>query len=253
MLDGMKIATQGMQAMMYQQDIISNNLANVNTSGFQGSAGVTRSFGAELMSQMGNEGYEAVGGVQDGVPTVAIKTATKFAPGGMQATGNHTDLALGNKGFFTIQGADGKTKFTRNGNFAVNDQGLLVTSDGSSVLGFNGPIRIPKGKQFKVDDRGNVAVDGENIARLRVTEFNDINDLYKTGSNAFMPKNPTNVGQICANPQVRQGFLETSNVSVVKEMIKMMDVERAYESNEKVIQAEDQMLQKSIQEVGRAG
>ena len=253
MLDGMKIASQGMMAMMYQQDVLTNNLANVNTAGFQSSTAITKSFESELAGQMQGQGVEAVGGPNDGVPVLGIKTASKFQPGAAQATGNHTDFALGGNGFFTVKGPDGETRYTRNGNFTVNERGFLVTNDGSSVMGFSGPIQIPPGKQFKVDDLGNVSVDGQNIARLRVTEFNDINELYKVGNNAYKPKSPTNVGQITGNPQIKQGFLETSNVSVVKEMIKMMDIERAYESNEKVIQAEDQMLQKSIQEVGRVG
>jgi len=255
MLDGMKTATQGMMAMMYQQDILSNNLANVNTSGFQGSTAITKSFDSELTGQMKSQGYEAIGGSNTGgVPSLGIKTATKFQIGAMQLTGNYTDMALGSKGFFAVQGADGKSKYTRSGNFSLNDQGFLVTSDGSRVMGFNGPISIPPGKQFNVDDRGVITVEGKDIGqRLRVTEFNDINDLYKVGGTAYMTKDPTNIGQISGNPQIKQSFLETSNVSVVKEMVKMMDVERSYESNEKVIQAEDQMLQKSIQEVGRVG
>jgi len=255
MLDGMKIASQGMLALMTQQNVTSNNLANVNTVGFQSTTAVTHSFDAALQGQMKSQGYEAVGGDSQGVPVVGIKTMTKFDHGAMKSTGNFTDLALsGDKcNFFTMQGPKGETMYTRNGNFSISPQGYLVNSEGSKVLGFNGPIQIPAGKQFAVDDKGIVSVDGKELSRLRVTEFKDMNEVYNIGGNCFKTKSPTNIGQISSDPKVQQNFLETSNVSVIKEMIKMMDIEKAYESNQKVLQAEDQMLQKSVTEVGRVG
>jgi len=249
----MKMASQGMLAMMANQDVVANNLANVNTAGFQSSTAMTQTFDSALQGQMEAQGYQAVGGVNDGVPIVAVKTASKLEHGAMKATGNNMDLALGSNGFFTIQGKDGKSMYTRNGDFSVDDTGYLITNDGNRVMGFNGPVRIPPGKQFTVDDRGVVSVEGQEMGRLRVTEFSDLNQLYNVGSNAFKPKDPNNIGQISGNPQIKQGFLEASNVSVVREMIKMMDIQRAYESNEKVMQSEDQMLQKAINEVGRVG
>lgn len=252
MLDGMKMASQGMLAMMAKQDVISNNLANINTVGYQSSSAITRSFEGEMQAKM--EGYESVGGFTDGVPVIGVKTSSKFIQGSMKATGNSGDLALaGESCFFTVKAKNGDTMYTRDGNFSVDAQGNLITSNGAQVMGFNGPIRIPQGKQFEVNDRGIITVEGQEIGRLRVTEFSDLNELYKVGNAAYKSKDSTNVGTLSGNPQIKQGFLETSNVNLVGEMINMMDIEKAYESNQKVLQAEDQMLQKAISEVGRVG
>lgn len=253
MLDGMKMASQGMLAMQAHQDILANNLANVNTAGYQASTAVTKTFDAALQEQMEGQGYQSVGGAGDGVPVIGVKTASKYQHGAMKATGNNMDMAIGGNGFFTLQGKDGKPIYSRNGNFSVDQQGFMVDGSGNKVLSFNGPIRIPQGKQVTVDDRGIISVEGQEMGRLRVTEFKDINDLYNVGGNAFKPKDSQNIGQLSGNPQIKQGFLEASNVNVVREMVKMMDIQRAYETNEKVMQSEDQMLQKSINEVGRVG
>ncbi len=253
MLDGMKMASQGMLAMTAKQDIIANNLANINTAGFQASTALTKSFDEQLMSQMQAEGFEAVGGINDGVPVIGVKTASKFQHGSLKPTGKDTDISVGGNGLFTIQNSKGETLYTRNGSFAVDQSGYLVTNQGDKVMGFNGPVRIPPGKSFVVDERGIVTVEGQEMARLRVTEFNDINELYTVGNSYYRPKNPTNVGQISTNPNIKQGFIETSNVNIIGEMVKMMEVEKAYEANQKVLHSEDDILKKAITEVGRVG
>ena len=253
MLDGMKMASQGMLAMTAKQDVIANNLANVNTAGFQSSTAMTKSFDAQLMSQMESQGYESVGGINDGVPVIGVKTASKFEHGAMKATGNNSDLAIGGNGFFTIQGKNGDTYYSRNGNFSVDQQGFLVTGQGDKVMGFNGPIRIPPDKEFAIDERGVVAVDGKQMGRIRVTEFQDINDLYTVGNSAYKPKNANTVGQVSSNPDIKQGFLEASSVNIIREMVGMMEVQKAYEANQKVMHSEDDMLKKAINEVGRVG
>lgn len=169
----------------------------------------------------------------------------------MKATGNNGDFAIAGNGFFTVQGTNGENTFTRNGNFSVDPQGYLITNNCGRVMGFDGPIKIPPGKQYDVNDRGIVTVEGQQVGRLRITEFGDLNELYKVGTSSYKPKDSTNVGQISSSPQIKQGFLEGSNVNIIGEMVQMMDIQRAYESNEKVLQAEDQMLQKAINEVGK--
>jgi len=250
MLDGMKLASQGMLAMMAKQDVISNNLANASTAGFSADTLMTTSFSDALTEKMADKGFTPVGGVSDGVPKIGVKVATAYQQGAMRATGINTDLAIGGKGFFTIQTPQG-IRYTKNGAFKINEEGYLVTANNEKVLGFNGPIKV-EGDNFQVDDNGVISIDGKKIDRLRITEFDNMDELVKAGGTNYMPKSPSNIGRVSSDPMIKQGFLEMSNVSTIKEMVAMMDVMRAYELNSKALQTEDQMLAKSVNEVGKA-
>lgn len=208
-----------------QYEIISNHLANADTTGFKGDI--------LTFDQM-----------MDAHITVDL------TQGAIKNTGNKLDLALDGKGFFKIQTPQG-IRYTRNGNFMLNAAGNLVTQTGDIVLGDGGPINID-GNQVVVHKNGDVAVDGELAGNLDIVFFNnpallekDANSNFKyTGGeqNEIEPENLT----------VHQGSLEMANVQTVKEMTKMIESHRTYETLQKLMHTFDEIDSKTINDVGRA-
>ncbi|MCL5774046.1 MAG: flagellar hook-basal body protein [Firmicutes bacterium] len=254
MLEGMKMATQGMLAMMAKQDVVANNLANVGTTGYRKDTLLVSSFNDVLNKEMGftgtdtQGGYMPVGGGIESSGGLFTQTATHYAQGSLKATDNNFDLALDDngKGFFTIQSPDG-IKFTRNGAFRLSTTGYLITADGSFVLGQKGPIKV-KGTDFKVNNDGEVIVGDKGIDKLLITSFADTRVLQKVGAANFVASSG---GAVSGDCKIQQGYLEMANVNAVKEMVDMMTIMRAYEANQKILQTQDQMLGKSTNEVGR--
>lgn len=247
MLDGMKLAAEGMLSMAAKQDITAMNLANVSTPGFRRDTLLVSSFTDILDQELAYEGF-----MQSGVSTgyasgLENTSATYFTQGNLKQTDRAYDLALedGGKGFFTLQTQDG-IQFTRNGNFRYKD-GFLVAADGSKLLGKKGPVQI-KGSDFKVDVAGNIIVEGKIIDQILITTFDNVNSLKKVGYGNFVA---TTGAKASGDYRIRQGYLEMSNVNVVKEMVDMMATMRAFEAGQKVLQAEDQALGKSTSEIGR--
>lgn len=259
MLDGMKMATQGLMAMQEKQAVIANNLANVGTAGFRKEVMDVSSFSAILNRQVNRVGsftgpgqaggdLMQVGGGMDIRGMLMTSTRTSYAQGALKMTGNQFDLALDDngKGFFAIQGTDG-IRFTRNGSFRLSTDGYLVTQDGSRVLGHKGPIKL-QGKNFKVSDTGVISVDGKEMDKILVIEFPKKDTLRKHGENKFKAEDGFKVS---SDFQVKQGYLEMANVNAVKEMVDMMQTMKAFQANQKVLQAQDQALKKSVNEVGK--
>lgn len=255
MLDGMKVAMEGMTTMSVKQDIITNNLANAGTTGFRREGLVISSFTEILDRQVGMEGMTQAGGEMSTAPgmshqgTLVHKSATHMAQGSLKETGNPFDLALsdGGKGFFTIQTPRG-IEFTRNGSFKLSTSGFLVAADGSFLMGHKGPIKV-EGTDFKVDNNGFVEVDGQKVDRLLISVFDETRDMQRTGDTAFVAQNP-NV-RATTDFQVKQGFVEQSNVNALTEMVNLMQVMRNYEANQKALQAHDARLQKAVNEIGK--
>jgi len=252
MLEGMKMANQGMLAMMAKQEVIANNLANVGTAGFQKDTMLVSSFSDVLNKEMAlqgleEKGYYQAGGGMEAHGALFFRSATMYSQGSLKETGNAFDIALDDngKGFFTIQTKEG-IKFTRNGAFRLSTSGHLVTQDGSFLLGHKGPIQV-KGDNFSINNEGIVSVDGKEIDRLLITTFDDKSVLTKVGDNNFIAASG---GRVSSDYRIKQGFLEMSNVNAVKEMVDMLSIMRAYEANQKILQAEDQILGKA-NEIGK--
>lgn len=254
MLEGMRMATQGMLAMMAKQDVVANNLANVGTTGYRKDTLLVSSFSDVLNREMGftgtdtQGGYMPVGGGIESTGMLFTQTATHYAQGSLKATDNNFDLALDDngKGFFTIQSPEG-IKFTRNGAFRLSTTGYLITADGSFVLGQKGPIKV-KGSNFEVTNEGVVKIEGKEVDRLLITSFTDTRVLQKVGDANFVASSG---GAVSGDYRIKQGYLEMANVNAVKEMVDMMTIMRAYEANQKILQTQDQMLAKSTNEVGK--
>jgi flagellar basal-body rod protein FlgG len=235
-----------MVAESIRTDATANNLANVNTAGFKKDVAVNREFEALLLHRI-NDGNDtpAIGPLGRG--TEIDEIATIQTQGVMHATNNDFDLAIEGKGFFAVETPNG-VRYTRNGTFSKNIVGDLVTSEGYQVLGQNGPIRIT-GNKMTVGDDGRILMDGIETGQLQVVEFADEKQLTKEGASLYIAadgaQNQQATGRVC------QGFTEGSNVNVVAEMVNLINGYRAYETNSKAVQSQDQMLEKAVTEVGR--
>jgi len=197
---------------------------------------------------------------------------TAFTQGSLKQTENPFDLALEGEGFLTVLLPDGE-RYTRNGSFLLNDQGFLVTKRGEFVMGENGPIKIKKNNfvidqdgvvyqnsTFAGDERRLVSLEEnewenlERVDRLKIVDFNRPRYLKKMGDSFWRDTEDSGPAQIAAGegrPKVRQGFLESSNVNVVTEMVQMIEVQRTYEANQKMIQTQDSLLGRLINEALR--
>ena len=246
MIRGIYTGASGMLAESMRTDVISNNLANVNTAGFKKDVAVTKDFANMLLTRV-NDGAEApvIGSI--GVGVMVDEVATIQSSGMMKTTGNDFDMAIEGKGFFTVETPQG-IRYTRNGTFAKNIQGELITQDGYRVLGQNGSIRI-QGSKMIVSDDGSVSVDNQRVGKLQLVEFGNEKQLVKEGSSLFaLPPGQTGTP---ATGGVRQGVLEMSNVNVIGEMVNLISNYRTYEVNGKVVQSHDQLLDKAVNEVGK--
>ena len=254
MIRGWYIGSSGMNAQQARLDAIANNLANADTTGFKRDIAVSKSFPELLMRRMNDDGvYETPFGSADVAPIVGkiglgVETNelyTDFEQGSFKQTSIHTDVALSGEGFFAVQTPQGE-RYTRNGNFLVGKEGILETKEGYPVLGENGYIHVADDR-FVVNQDGMVYSenDMELIDRLKVVRFDNERYLEKMGSSLYKDTNVTGPAYIAEGnerPQFLQGYIETSNVNVVNEMVSMIEVNRAYEANQKTIQSQDTMM-----------
>lgn len=277
---GLYIGAMGMLVQEAKHDTIANNLANVTTTGFKKKVAVFRSFPQILIHRLYDAGKEipqdfitdrtkepprfylesrpGIGPV--GTAIIVDEAATIFDEGPIRHTGNPFDLAIHKDGFFAIQTEEGEL-YTRNGSFTLNKDNQLVTLDGNIVLGKRGPIKIT-GFEFVVTEDGRVLENTKDdpagwkapqeIDQLKIVDFKDKRWLKKHGNSFFEPTEASGKIQAAPNYQIRQGYLEGSNVNPITEMVRMIEAMRAYEANQKVIQSHDQAINKVINEVGAA-
>lgn len=268
MLRGIYTSASGMNAELLRQDVLANNIANAGTVGFKKDDAVFEAFPNRLLKrlndQMGQtQGFPApafIHNIQQEAPTVgllgqgvkAAGTPVHFSDGSPERTDRPLDLALQGNGLFTVQRADGSVAYTRGGNFTLNSDHQLVTMAGDQVQGSGGAGITIQGKDIVVDSQGVIKVDGADVGRLAIATF-DPERFQKLGENLYVqtPNALEGVGdEPQSNARVLQGYTEHSNVQVVEEMVRMIEVNRAYESNSKNIQMQDETLNKLISDVG---
>jgi len=252
----LRTAATGMQAQQTRTDVIANNLANVNTTGFKAS----RAHFQDLLYQtvqgpatLGSRDTEQLPSIQVGLGTRLDGVQRVDSQGSLEQTDRPLDLAIEGEGYFQVQLPNGDRAYTRDGSFQVSDQGVLVTSDGYTV---QPPIRIPQGASaITVSTTGVVtatgvpgSTQGQELGRIELARFANSPGLEAMGGNLL--KETTASGQPQKGfPQdqgfgrVAQGYLEASNVQIVQEMVDMITAMRAYEINSKAIQNSDQMAQ----------
>jgi flagellar basal-body rod protein FlgG len=251
MIRGLYTSTAGMVAHMARQVTISNNLANISTTGYKQDRTSLEAFYYKLL---GLAYPEAPVGSMTMSPIGTLNTSMgvdqdeiDFSQGQLMETGNALDLALSGPGFFTIATADGVC-YTRDGSFVRDASGQLVTSDGARVLGVDGPLVLGEGKVL-VEGDGTVLVDGQTVGQLRIADFPQAGQLRKLGYNRFAPVAGTQETP-ATSAVVNQGFLERSNVDAARSMVEMMEVLRSYEATQRMIQLQDQTLGAAVNQVG---
>jgi len=250
MLDGMRMATEGMLQMSVRQDIVTNNLANVGTAGYRRESLVIESFNDVMNREMTGKGEVTGGGGVENRSGVRHYSATHQGQGALKESGNPFDLALDDNGkaFFTLQGANGEMKFTRGGSFKLHPSGHLVAADGSMVMGQRGPIKA-SGSDFKVNDDGTVVCDGKEVDKLLISSIEDPKAVDRKDGSSFTVSTPTVVA--AKDFRIKQGFTEAANFNALTEMVELMTTMRNFEANQKALQSHDQRLQKTVNELGR--
>ena len=254
MIRGWYTGASGMNAQQNRLDAISNNLANVDTAGFKRDITISKSFPELLIRRTNLDGVVKVpNGSVDIAPIIGTlglgvetnENYTDFSQGSFKITNTKTDVAFGGKGFYVIDTPYGE-RYTRNGNFHIGKEGLLLTKDGYPVLGENGPIHVEDDK-FKINQDGIIYSEetGEEIDRFQVVRFDNERYLKKEGNSFYVANEisgPAHIAEGDERPQLLQGYTETSNVNVVNEMVQMIEVNRAYEASQKTITTEDSMM-----------
>ncbi len=249
MIRGLYYSARGMAVESKKQEVISNNMANSNTTGYKKDILTVRSFSELLLERIAGVREVPLGGM--GQSPLLDHVVTSFAPGMLEETQRSLDLASVGNAFFAVETPQG-VRYTKDGGFDLDRDGFLVTSDGYYVLGADGGLLQPGTEDIRVDEDGFIWIGGEeNFAgqlMLAVFDQEDLEQLRKVGQNLFEAEEVAPLGQGLG--QVRQGFLENSNVQILREMMDMITVMRTYEANQKSLQAHDEILGKSINEVG---
>jgi flagellar basal-body rod protein FlgG len=259
MIRSLWIAKTGLGAQQTQMDVIANNLANVSTSGFKRSRAVFEDLLYQTVRQPGAQSSEQTQlptGLQLGTGVRPVSTERIFTQGNLQQTGNDKDVAIQGAGFFQVLLPDGTTAYTRDGSFQVDSQGQLVTSSGFAV---QPGITIPANAQsISIGRDGTVSVTQSGssgqltVGTLQLATFINPAGLESRGENLYTETTAsgtpsTNTPGTNGAGLLSQGYVETSNVNVVEELVNMIQTQRAYEVNSKAITTSDQMLQRLSQ------
>ena len=253
----LRTAATGMQAQQTRTDVIANNLANVNTTGFKRS----RAHFEDLLYQtlqgpatLGSRDTEQLPAVQVGLGTRLTSVQRIDSQGSLEQTSRPLDLAIQGEGYFEVQMPNGNTSYTRDGSLQVSDQGVLVTGQGYAI---QPPIRIPKeATSITVSETGVVTANGltnaaggtQELGRIELARFPNSSGLESMGQNLFS-ETPSSGEPIRGMPtengngSIAQGYLESSNVEIVTEMVDMITAQRAYEINSKAIKNSEDMAQ----------
>lgn len=287
MLKGLYTAYTGMINEQHRMDVLTNNLANATTNGFKKEGTTSEAFDTVLaykikdLSEPANlprplatnrpvDEEEANNPLNETymdrrISRTGLNLGVKigenyvdYSEGPIKETGNPLDLALTDRGFFAVEytnkAGETSTKYTRDGNFTMNRLGYLQTQDGDYVLDEDGRrIQMDTALEIGINSSGDIYQDGELVATIGITDFEDYNYLERFGENFFQPVDGATVldretaeEEFGANTQIRAGYLEMSNISVVTEMVNMITLQRQYESNQKVITTYDDTLEQAV-------
>ncbi|MCF6344328.1 MAG: flagellar basal-body rod protein FlgF [Devosiaceae bacterium] len=228
-------------ALQRQMDVVANNIANINTTGFKAEALLFEEYKMPVARNNNFSGNDQIISY-----TQDWATIHDFSAGAIVQTGNPLDVALQGNGFLTVQTGDSE-RYTRNGELKINDTGLLVTNSGYPVLSEGGEIRFSSSEtEITIDAEGNIYTNEGSKGRLKIVSFESPQDLTIEGGNLYAGINP----QQDLNTKISQGSLERSNVSGVAEMAEMIRVNRAYQSLAQLQKTQAELRQKAIQKLG---
>ena len=260
MMRSLGIAATGMQAMQTQVEVISNNIANVNTTGFKRGLASFQDLLYQSSAQAGSSssetGTQLPTGTQIGLGVRSSGTTRVLTQGSLTETDNQLDVAVDGRGYFGVQLPNGTVAYTRDGSFRMSSTGQIVTTDGYPV---EPSITVPPtSTNVTVDQSGDVVVTAANgqqstVGRLHLYMFANEAGLNAQGSNNYLETEASGnpIQGLPGDPgfgSTRQGYIESSNVNVVQEITNLITAQRAYEMNSKVIDAADQMMQTTTQQ-----
>lgn len=255
------VARTGLDAQNMRMQVIANNLANVNTTGFKRDRASFETLAYQSLQAPGaasSESTKFATGTNLGTGVQINGTAKIETQGSIQTTDNSLDMAIEGSGYFQVQMPDGRTGYTRDGNFTLSSDGTIVNSDGYQL---QPQIQIPEGaEKITIGNDGTVSVnvagqtEPTEVGKIEISRFVNPAGLQSEGNNiltetASSGQAQTGAGGSDGRGSIRQGALESSNVNIVQELVDMIETQRAYEVNSKMISATDQMLQYANQNI----
>ena len=258
MVKGLYTAYTGMLNQQNKVDVIANNLANAATTGFKKEGSTSEAFDAVLAYKIKDQ-TSAFRGKKIGTMNLGVKIGENYvdySQGAFETTNNTYDLALSGKGFFCVEftnkSGETSTKYTRDGSFTLNVDGYLVTKDGDYVLDEEGRhIKLDPLSDARIDENGTIFQNDQRVTTIGLEDFEDYNYLEHYGETMFQEVDGAQTKDADENTQVLSGYLEYANVQVVKEMVEMINVSRAYETNQKMVQTYDSSLEIAVNQLGK--
>jgi len=257
MVKGLYSAYTGLINEQNRMDVMTNNLANATTVGFKKEGTTSQSFSDVLAVKIKDESVGLSNVQRIGINNPGVKIGenyTDYSQGSYRVTGNTYDLALDGEGFFAIEftnkAGETSTKYTRAGQFTLNKEGYLVTQEGDYVLDTNSRrIQLNTFAESAIDKDGRISQNGQVVAQIQVTDFADYDYLEKYGETYYQPIEGAE--QIVSDAVINSGYLEMSNVQTVVEMVNLISITRAYESNQKIMQTMDNTLDIAVNQLGK--
>lgn len=244
MVNGLYTSSASMQILQSKLDATSHNLANANTTGFKKSMLVSKTnvtIGTNDELKLHQNELQKL-----------VEDYVSQEQGPLITTDDPFDIAIQGQGFFEIETPNGK-QYSRNGSFTVNTAGELVNLNGHKVLDDSGSSIGVNGENFQVSNDGVVSVDGNRMGKLSLIQPNDLQDFKRIGASLFALKDGKDAPTEQSASRLSQGMLEGSNVNVVDSMVKMILIQKQYDSSAKAVSSIDETLNKAVNEIGRVG
>lgn len=262
MLRSFNTIKSGIEGTMSVNDVIANNMANVNTTGFKQTKILFKDIQqVEIMKLQGKEEFDPTNQESNIAGSLSLgpqidKYTVDFTQGDLITTGNTLDLAINGEGFFAVEDNDQNKFYTRNGNFTLNNEGYLSTTDGKFVLNKEGArifldIQNLEGEGLVVTQDGHIAYGSERLDTIGITKFQDMSTLVPRDGTLFENVDSKNLGQEPENINIVQGALESSNANSVQTMIKSIEALRSYELMTNALKMTGDTLEQAVTKVGR--
>ncbi|HET6849701.1 MAG TPA: flagellar hook-basal body protein [Gaiellales bacterium] len=232
MLNGLYSAAAGLIAQQTRMDALANDISNVNTTGYK-----------QLRLGFRDLIYNVESGMRVGAGAALVDGGREFQPGAFQQSDNPLSVAIAGSGFFQVRMADGRTALTRSGDFRVDASGSIVTGTGERLVP---PITVPANTPsdaVSIASDGTVKANGETLGRIHLVTVASPDRLQPVGSSLFVPTAQSGAPHAAAGATMQQGFLEASNVDLASAMVNVIDAQRSFQFDSRVIQTQDQLMQ----------
>lgn len=251
MLRGLYLSGSALAQQSQSLDVVSANLANLNTTGFKADRARSTPFPEVLLGRV-NELKTGMIGTYYRSSAVTDAEYIDWQQGILEKTGNPLDVGIRGPGFFVVEHDQEEVAYTRNGAFTVNAQRELTTAHGRRVLGEgNQPIIVPQGESIAIDLNGQITVDRVPVAQLQLVNFTDLTALEKMGHDLYRDKGSAGPVPVAGNSTMEQGFLERSNVSALSAIAELTVILRSFEASQKVVSMMDETLRQAAADLGR--